>query len=493
MQKAPLTARQPELTPASGGQPGSAVFGLTTENDAHRLALRQAALLRGLCEFLDQDSLATSLLAICEELRRRFHCERVAAGVWRDDQFELSTLSQQTDFDRKSVEVQKLTAAMREACEQDRLIHAHTALPRARLGASPAHQALLEGATATEICTVPLFHQGEKVGALLLVRTRQKVSSGAMLLLLRQMANLLAPLVRLRVREEAPFFWRLRTRVRRYVESWLGQRGLAGRLAGSSLLLILFASMMVSGTHYVGATAELVSVERRIVSAPFNGFLEAVHVATGAQVQAGQPLLTLDTRDLELERDKWDNEIQGADAELRAAMAGADRKEMAVLQARKRRAKAQLDLVGSHIERASITAPTSGVVNSEDLSQALGAPVERGQVLLEISPQGSYKVVLWVDESDIAWVRSGQPARLSLKASPAESLTLRVLEVHPIGVAKDGGNRFRVDTQLEGEHPLMRPGQTGFGKIEVGEARFLWLWTHRFSDWIRHQAWAWFG
>jgi hypothetical protein len=31
----------------------------------------------------------------------------------------------------------------------------------------------------------------------------------------------------------------------------------------------------------------------------------------------------------------------------------------------------------------------------------------------------------------------------------------------------------------------------GVGKIEIGERRLLWIWTHRMLDWFRLAAWSW--
>ena len=76
------------------------------------------------------------------------------------------------------------------------------------------------------------------------------------------------------------------------------------------------------------------------------------------------------------------NEIRSTETEFRSAMAGYDRKAMAMAQARQRQARAQLDLINQQISRASVTAPAAGIVVSGDLTQALGAPVERGEELL---------------------------------------------------------------------------------------------------------------
>jgi hypothetical protein len=50
------------------------------------------------------------------------------------------------------------------------------------------------------------------------------------------------------------------------------------------------------------------------------------------------------------------------------------------------------------------------VVVKGDLSQSLGAAVERGNVLFELAPLDSYRVIMKVDERDITASRSARPA-----------------------------------------------------------------------------------
>ena len=31
----------------------------------------------------------------------------------------------------------------------------------------------------------------------------------------------------------------------------------------------------------------------------------------------------------------------------------------------------------------------------------------------------------------------------------------------------------------------------GVGKVEIGEARYLWIWTREVANWLRLAAWRW--
>ena len=259
------------------------------------------------------------------------------------------------------------------------------------------------------------------------------------------------------------------------------------------LLGLIAAASVIQVTFNVKATAELVPLERRIISAPRDGYIESVDRGPGDSVTMGDVLLQLDTGELLVDQSRWQSELSSTATELRSAMAAGDRRKMAMLGADSSRAKAQLQLVDTQLRRSSVTAPVSGVIVSGDLSQMVGAPVQRGQTLLELAPPDGYEIHLMVDESDIHRIHVADQGKLSLKALPGQHITFSVSTIHPIGIAEDGSNRFRVQANLDSEGVALLPGQTGIGKIDVGSASMLWILTHEFADWFRQKRWEWFG
>jgi multidrug efflux pump subunit AcrA (membrane-fusion protein) len=157
--------------------------------------------------------------------------------------------------------------------------------------------------------------------------------------------------------------------------------------------------------------------------------------------------------------------------------------------------RAELALVEEQIARTRVVASFDGVVVSGDLSQSLNAPVERGQVLFEVAPLDGYRIVLRVDERDMAHVAIGQRGELAVTAMPGEALPFTVTSIVPVNLAQDGRNVFRVEARLEDEKlggsARLRPGMTGVGKIHVEERRLVWIWTRSFTDWVRLKLWSW--
>ena len=457
------------------------------------LIKRQATVLSLLAEFIDQRSLQTGLMALVGELHQRFRCDRVAVGLAGNQEFRVAAISQQASIDARSGETQLLADAMQEACTQDQLLHYPPDDDSLRI--VEAHRSLSSGHRQAQVCTVPLCHQGEVVGALLFEVSSSQRWTSLTLELMQQVADIIAPLIVLRRDSERGLPALLVENFTHAISAVLGPRYLAAKLTSLLIVATLVAANFITVTHRVTASAELIADERRVITAPFIGFIDSVYVSVGDRVKAGDALLDLDTADLELQRAKWQNEINSAKAEMRSAMASHDRKDMAVSQARQEQSRAQLALVDQQIARSQLLAPVDGVVVAGDLSQSTGAPVDRGVTLLEMAPAEGYAVHLLVDETDVSRVAVGQSGKLSLKTSPGDALAFEVSSIHPIARPFDGMNRFRVEARLidslTSNSASLRPGQTGIGKLAVGEASLYWIWTHRFVQWVRQLAWQW--
>jgi RND family efflux transporter MFP subunit len=231
---------------------------------------------------------------------------------------------------------------------------------------------------------------------------------------------------------------------------------------------------------------------QRAVTAPFNSYVrEAVHRA-GDTVREGDLLARLDDRDLRIERVRLIAQREQLGKQYREAMANRDRAQLRILSSQIDQAEAQLALVEEQLARVNIVAPFDGVIVNGDLTQSLGAPLERGQTLFEVAPLDRYRVILHVDERDIGDVRLGQRGELVLSSMPGSHYAFVLDKITPVNVAKEGRNYFRVEARLDGEGAgRLRPGMEGVGKIQVDERRLIAIWTREMRNWIRLKLWAW--
>jgi multidrug resistance efflux pump len=190
--------------------------------------------------------------------------------------------------------------------------------------------------------------------------------------------------------------------------------------------------------HRVAADARLEGRIQRAVVAGVEGYLVEVEARPGDVVREGQVLARLDDRDLRVEHVRWEGRREQLRREQREALAAHDRSQQSILAARIAQAEAQLALLSAQHERTVLAAPFDGVIVRGDLQQRLGSPVEKGEVLFEVAPLDGYRVVLEVDERDIAYVAPGQTGRLRLSALPGDATPFTVERVTPVASRPTG-------------------------------------------------------
>jgi RND family efflux transporter MFP subunit len=262
------------------------------------------------------------------------------------------------------------------------------------------------------------------------------------------------------------------------------------------LVLLAFIGLGVFFTYFevdyrVTATTVIEGEVQRVVAAPFSGYIKEAPARPGDVVKKGDVLGLLDDRDLKLERLKWLTEKQQFAKQYDEALSKHDRAQIHILRAKIEQAAAQIALLDEQLARCRITSPFDGVIMSGDLSQSLGAPVERGEVLFEVAPLDAFRVIVEVDERDINAIVVGQESDLILPSMPGEKFPFVVEKITPVSIAKEGRNYFRIEGRLAQPSPHLRPGMEGVGKINVDRRRLIWVWTHEAIDWLRLQLWRW--
>jgi RND family efflux transporter MFP subunit len=280
--------------------------------------------------------------------------------------------------------------------------------------------------------------------------------------------------------------------LRRYAQKLTGPRHTILKLISFGLLATLIFFSVVNGDFRVTADARLEGVVQRALAAPLAGYIAEANVRAGDIVAAGDVLFTLDDRDLWLERLKWDSQKLQYRREYSEAVALHERAQASVLAAQVEQAEAQIALIEEQLQRVQVRAPFAGIVVSGDLSQSLGIPVERGDVMFELAPLDAYRVILQVDERDIGEIAVGQQGQLALTGLPGEKLPIVIERVTPVATAEEGQNFFRVEAALVQEtSPLLRPGMEGVGKVEIDRRKLIWIWTYKIVFWIRMFFWSW--
>ena len=455
---------------------------------AERLAGHQALLIGMLAELLASDSLEGALDALAGELKCRFDCSRVAIALIENDELTLKAISQQAVLEGTSSEARLLVDAMREACIQESTV----CWPQRSnaLGVFVAHRALVGRRIAGSVCSVPLYVKQKLVGALILERRDQNAFPVETL---ERIAACLAPLLVLHKQAERKWSAVFTANLRTVLERYLGHERPGMRLLAVLATVLILCSLTVSISWQVVAPAQLLSYERRLVSAPQNGFVSDVLVDAGDTVTQGQVVARLDRREIELEVASRDSDIAMADAEFRAALASYDHQATGIARARLAQARARREGVEQRLNRTDLKSPINGLVIASDPSRTSGSAVSRGETLFEIAPSTDFEVHVLVDEADVYDVFEGQTGMLSLKAMPGESLPLVVDSVYPVAEAEGGVNQFRVKAILSEPISTLRPGQSGVVRLDAGTMSIMGVLTRRLNRALADLWWRLIG
>lgn len=437
-----------------------------------------ATLLHLQAVLLGQSDFQRSVAALASELAAALVVDRVSIGMSNHGRIDVVAMSHDAELDRRGDLVRAVAGAMEEAVNQSQLVK-FPVDSTDRLSITLQH-AELARCGSTAIVTVPLVCDGRSIGALTLERCQAPLSR-AEAVLCEHIACLVAPLLELQRRAARPWWSRAGEAVRTTRRTWAWVA--AGAVGVSAL-------MFMPVPHRVGAPARIEGAMQRIVAAPADGFLKAIHARPGDTVRAGEVLVELADRELTLEERKWESAVAQHENSYGAALARGDRTEFALSRARAAEAEAELHLVQQYLARTRLGAPIDGIVIKGDLSQAVGAPVQRGEELLTIAPSDQHRVIVEVDESDVAAIRQGQKGWLALSALPGETLPITVARVTPVAAVRDGRNTFEVEAHLSRGASLLRPGLQGIAKIDAGERALGWVWTHRIVDWLRLTLWS---
>lgn len=267
-----------------------------------------------------------------------------------------------------------------------------------------------------------------------------------------------------------------------------------------------------------------VEPERQVnISAETMGKVVAVSVKEGDIVKAGQPLLEIDPRNLEttvqnreaslatarsqLEQtrtqvenarvslkqaqdtlarqdDMWkagliardvyeraQNDVKMRQTDLAVSEQSVKTQEQRIRQEEANVANARFDLA-----KVRISAPIAGIVTrlnvEEGETAVVGTMNNAGTVLLTIADLAVIETEVEVDETDIPFVKIGQPAKVTIDAIPNKTFPGHVTEVGNSPIQATGAaastaraTNFKVVVRIDGEVPNVRPGFTCTAEI----------------------------
>jgi RND family efflux transporter MFP subunit len=222
----------------------------------------------------------------------------------------------------------------------------------------------------------------------------------------------------------------------------------------------------VAGSGIVEAATENIAV-----GTPESGIVTAIYVKWSDDVSAGDPLFTIDDRDLQASLLVAKANVKQAEAnlaqvknQLRLAESVPDKRAISVEELTNRRgavaideaavqsAKAQVEQIQVHISRRTIRAPVPGKILQ--IKTHLGELAQAGVLATPLMLLGNdtrLHVRVDIDENDAWRFRPGGQALAFVRGNPDLKTPLRFERFEPYVVAKQsltGDSTERVDTRV---------------------------------------------
>jgi RND family efflux transporter MFP subunit len=442
-----------------------------------------------LASVLSEEGYGEASMAFVTGVARQFECDRVSLGFLKRRKISIQAISHSANFDKRMKFNRAVSMAMEEAILQSREI-IYPVRPDEEMVVIRNHEEIVHQFGAESILTIPLFAAGKYYGAMTLERRPENPFTPEDVDFCRSIFALAAPALNGKRIQSRPLTYHVGHSLRTQTRKLLGPEHIGRKLMAVLLIGLVIFFSFAAGDYRVTASAALEGAVRRTIAAPYHGYIKEAFARAGDTVQEGKVICTLDERDLRLEK----SNLQGQQNQLlkqnQEAMALRDRAKLNIIGAQLDQVMAQINLTGNRLARSNIRAPFDGILVSGDLSQKLGSAVEQGAPLFEIAPLTDYRLILQVNESDIADVAVGQKGKLAL-SSLQDSFAFTVSKITPITTALEGKNCFRVEAGLDNTSKKLRPGMEGVGKIYIDKRKLISIWTRNLRDWLRLWVWTW--
>lgn len=458
-----------------------------------QIATDAGAALDVIAAIFTQRDAKSAALAFVTELARLFESDRVSIGFISRGRVKLMQMSHNPDFEPRMNISRLIEESMDEAVDQLCTLNICNGSSQ---GANTdvihmAYDRLAEMAGHCAVITAPLMVGNEPVGAVMLERPPSKPFSHSETAIVESIAALAAPALDDKRRNDRWIGLKVVDAFGEGLARLIGPTYTLWKTVGIAALVAGLFVTLVKVDNRPSFEARVQGEVQQVVAAPFDGYIDAASVRAGDRVASGQELLALEDNDLQLDRLKWLGEAARVDSLYQEAVASRDRAQINVLRAQRDQAQAQLELVERQLRRTKIKAPFDGFVVSGDLSQRLGSAVSKGEELFVLAPLDRFRVDLLVRESRVSDLKEGQEGRLLLAAFPSDRFPIKIEKITPQTVSKDGATYFNVEASLLGETPALQPGMEGVGKISVGKASLLGIWTRDLREWLLLRFWPW--
>ena len=253
--------------------------------------------------------------------------------------------------------------------------------------------------------------------------------------------------------------------------------------------LVLFGVGLVPLPDRVEIPATVEAAERRVLTAPFTGRLDAISVTDSQTVSSGTPLLRMETEAIDLDLIEVRAEMARALLDREAARAARLAADLRNAELEVERLDARIARLSKQIDDATLTAPIPGLVIALDLVEKLGTTVRQGDPLIEIADPRAMRLALSIPDDRLGLVKTGLIGRFRPDYDPTLTYDATVLTISPaVSIREERpvlDGRAVLDSSTDG----LRPGLRGVFAPQSAWKPAAILAYEAIRDWVLLRVW----
>lgn len=470
-------------------------------------ASRTSGLLQMVRRLAEIDDPEAALHEAASSARRLLGAQRAAAvKLW--DKRPKVLFADTLDTHRKAVVVRaaRLLAEQAQQREVPMVFARGRELDEEERDLAPLIDDLFDQGSAQSICIVPIHDGDAAIGALICEYEAQEPGESASFQ--QQVAEQVGPMLGRLVR------WRQRPlrRTAGLIEKIKRHPRAAAVRTAVIVAIIALLGVGLFATPVpvpIRVDARLEPLAMATVTAPFAGQVDNVLVRSGDDVSAGQPLIELNTDDLQaqfaevtkqIEIHRVKRELAHREATRQGGASRADVREAELQIARLEIRRGRIERM---IEQATIRAPMAGRVLNEDLEQLAKRNLREGDGVVQIGDLRHFRLTMDIEEADLAPIQRrladghDVPVTFISRSLPDVTHTATIADLGAFSPTAVGDPQKQkhvfhatVPIELEGEaKQLAMANPSGRARLDVGTGSVVYRYFRRAYHFFRMKLW----
>ncbi len=240
-------------------------------------------------------------------------------------------------------------------------------------------------------------------------------------------------------------------------------------------------------------TGEVTPAFQLEIRAEVGGKIKTIHAEVGEFVRAGDPLITIDDRDLQSERATVLTQIEGARLAEGKSRGNYERAkalfesklisrevfanleaDFAISSNALEQAERRLEVLDERIRKTRILAPADGTVLTRPVIEGqvvtAAGSVNSGTSLMNFANLGKLMIFSHVNQADAPRLSLGLPVEINVADGAEQPVSAHIEFIAPLATVKNNVKGFEVKAAIDDSEGRLKPGMSVSMSVPVGRA-----------------------